>query len=161
LDCRQRRAMAQWGRDRHHRGGKHGRRQSFVAPYLGQLSNERQSANDRVRRKRDLDDAWEVKRDPCTLSLTYTFGLPRSATNDDCYVGTNNVGCGVSYTSSSTPNSYGAGLNQIGGGWYAMQRSSASGIYIWFWPHTSNNVPDDVLDGKSTVDTATWGTPGT
>ena len=49
--------------------------------------------------------------------------------------------------------SYGDGMNDVGGGVYAMDWRSA-GIRIWFWP--AGSVPSDITSGKPT--TSGWGT---
>ena len=54
-----------------------------------------------------------------------------------------------------TQDSYGPGLNAAGGGFFAMERTNDY-IKIWNWPRNSNNIPADVLQGRTTIDTATW-----
>ncbi|KAF7298826.1 putative glycosidase C21B10.07 [Mycena indigotica] len=67
----------------------------------------------------------------------------------------NNVGCGVN---AVVPTSYGPTFNANGGGWYAVERTN-SFINVWFWSRSAGNVPADVAQGGSSVDTSTWGTP--
>lgn len=62
----------------------------------------------------------------------------------------NNAGCGGWATSSST---YGNGMNNIGGGVYAMDWRK-TGIRIWYFP--PNNIPKDIQNGAPT--TSGWGT---
>lgn len=88
---------------------------------------------------------------PSSRSMTGT------ATINDCNVlnGANqNAGCGVNL--SGDPNSFGAPLNNNGGGTYAMQRESG-GIYVWFWPGSS--APFSATSTTANIDPATWGTP--
>ncbi|KAG6830732.1 hypothetical protein H0H92_015011 [Tricholoma furcatifolium] len=73
----------------------------------------------------------------------------------DCYGNDNgNTGCGVEM---STDLSYGIPFNENGGGWFAVERSSAS-IGIWFWPRNATNVPLEVRYGGLAVDPSLWGT---
>ncbi|KDQ07528.1 glycoside hydrolase family 16 protein [Botryobasidium botryosum FD-172 SS1] len=65
-----------------------------------------------------------------------------------------NSGCSVRDTKS---NSYGPGLNAVGGGWYAMERTSSQ-IIVWHWAR-NESPPADVRNGTSAVNTAAWGTP--
>lgn len=70
----------------------------------------------------------------------------------NCDVNTDgNTGCGVQAPSA---NSYGPGLNAIGGGWYAMERTN-NFIKVWFFPR-NGNVPSDVTSGGGSVDTDNW-----
>ncbi|TFK46261.1 2 beta-glucanase [Heliocybe sulcata] len=66
-----------------------------------------------------------------------------------------NSGCGVR---DKDDDSFGPDFNSIGGGWYAMERTS-SFVKVWFWPRNSGSVPGDVRNGGSGVDTGGWGTP--
>jgi hypothetical protein len=45
-------------------------------------------------------------------------------------------------------------------GWnrYAIERTPTF-IKIWFWPRYANNIPSDVLNGASSVNTDNWGSP--
>ncbi|KAF9051066.1 hypothetical protein BDZ89DRAFT_1107789 [Hymenopellis radicata] len=68
-----------------------------------------------------------------------------------------NQGCGVAFKES---NSYGSGFNANGGGWYAMSKTLASGVKVWFWPRDCSDVPDEVRDfGCDTIDIDKWGQP--
>ena len=75
-----------------------------------------------------------------------------SATGNNCDVNTSgNTGCGVVAPSA---NSYGPSFNAAGGGFYAMERTN-SFIKVWFWSRNAN-VPSDVRNGGSTVNTDAW-----
>jgi hypothetical protein len=77
-----------------------------------------------------------------------------------------NQGCG---TQVVQPGSYGEGFNSHEGGIYALARSKADGIKVWFWPRTttlldlagiSSNLADIPFDGdEDRVDPDKWGTP--
>jgi len=60
-----------------------------------------------------------------------------------------NAGCGGWATSTET---YGDGMNYVGGGVYAMDWRKA-GIRIWYF--SPNNIPKDIQNGKPT--TSGWG----
>ncbi|KAG6828594.1 hypothetical protein H0H92_007335 [Tricholoma furcatifolium] len=68
----------------------------------------------------------------------------------------NNAGCGVQF---SDPRSYGPTFNDNGGGWIAMERTSTE-VKIWFWSRTATNVPSDVANGGSSIDTTNWAVIG-
>ncbi|KAJ3547126.1 hypothetical protein NM688_g5433 [Phlebia brevispora] len=85
----------------------------------------------------------------CTMPASRA--MTGAAGNNDCE---GNNGCGVQ---ARTANSYGPSFNAIGGGFYAMERTSIF-IKIWFFPRNSN-VPSDLQSGASSVDTDNWGTP--
>jgi len=97
-----------------------------------------------------------------TLHTSANCAMPSSrqmtgtsmGTDCDVYT-TGNSGCGVQITNS---NSFGPNFNNIGGGWYAIERSSTY-ISIYFWEHGSSSVPSQVKYPGRTVDTSTWGTP--
>ncbi|KAF9490953.1 endo-beta-glucanase [Pleurotus eryngii] len=75
---------------------------------------------------------------------------------NDCNVAVNsNAGCGVKMSDSR---SYGPAFNSNGGGWYAVERTSTF-IKAWFWPRNAGNVPADVKNGQTVVNTGSWGTP--
>jgi hypothetical protein len=78
-----------------------------------------------------------------------------SVTTGNCDVNaegqSKNVGCSIE---SSSKQSYGAGLNQIGGGVYATQWNS-DGINIYFFPR--NAIPADVLGANPNP--SGWGKP--
>ncbi|KAF5313915.1 hypothetical protein D9619_013046 [Psilocybe cf. subviscida] len=80
-------------------------------------------------------------------------GTPTQTSCDTSVNG--NAGCGVKFP---TTNSYGPSLNSVGGGWYAIERTSQF-IKIWFWPRNSGSVPSDVKNGASKANTDAWGTP--
>ncbi|KAF9446477.1 glycoside hydrolase family 16 protein [Macrolepiota fuliginosa MF-IS2] len=69
---------------------------------------------------------------------------------------TNNAGCGVKFADAR---SYGPIFNHQGGGWFAIERTN-SFIKIWFWSRAETDIPADVRNGETTVNTANWGTPG-
>lgn len=70
------------------------------------------------------------------------------AGNNDCE-GSN--GCGVS---APTANSYGPSFNAIGGGFYAMERTTTF-IKVWFFPR-NGGAPGDLSSGASSIDTDNW-----
>ncbi|KAJ7579813.1 glycoside hydrolase family 16 protein [Mycena floridula] len=74
-----------------------------------------------------------------------------SIVNADCAIGTQNLGCGV-LDSSTT--SYGAGFNKAGGGVMAHLWDE-TGIKIWHFPR--NSIPYDITIGKPHPQT--WGIP--
>ncbi len=77
----------------------------------------------------------------------------RSSTGNNCDIAaTNNAGCGVEAPSS---NSYGPAFNSAGGGWYAMERTN-NFIKVWFWSRNAGNVPSDVKNGATSVNTDKW-----
>ncbi|RDB27908.1 putative glycosidase C21B10.07 [Hypsizygus marmoreus] len=79
-----------------------------------------------------------------------------TSTGNNCdSAATNNAGCGVKFTDSR---SYGPTFNSNGGGWYAMERTT-SYIKVWFWSRAATNVPSDVKNGATSVNTSNWGTP--
>ncbi|KAG5637032.1 hypothetical protein H0H81_006027 [Sphagnurus paluster] len=68
-----------------------------------------------------------------------------------------NQGCGSSF---SKANSYGAGFNKVGGGWFVLERSAARGINVWFWARNDPSVPLAVSQGtKSIYPDDSWGRP--
>ncbi|KAF2013802.1 glycoside hydrolase family 16 protein [Aaosphaeria arxii CBS 175.79] len=90
--------------------------------------------------------------DGCSIS---GIGSAGTVNTKNCFINApgqiSNAGCGIG---SSSPFSFGTGLNAIGGGVYAMEWTSTS-IKIWFFPRDSipvdlkNNIPNP----------ASWGTP--
>ncbi|KAF8432247.1 2 beta-glucan [Boletus edulis BED1] len=79
-----------------------------------------------------------------------------TSVGNDCDVYTSgNTGCGVHLADG---NSFGPNFNNVGGGWYAIERSSTY-ISIWFWERGSASIPSQVKYPGGTVDTSTWGTP--
>ncbi|KAN0091585.1 glycoside hydrolase family 16 protein [Tylopilus felleus] len=79
-----------------------------------------------------------------------------TSTGDNCDVyATENCGCGVRFKDT---NSFGIDFNNIGGGWYAIERS-ATDISIYFWERDSSSVPSEVKQPGDTVRPSTWGRP--
>ena len=78
-------------------------------------------------------------------------GFSGNASTTDCGPSKDNEGCAIS---SQNDNSFGSGLNAIGGGVYATEWTSQA-IKIWFWPR--HNIPSDILSGSPNP--TTWGTP--
>ncbi len=74
----------------------------------------------------------------------------------------------------SDSRSYGPAFNSNGGGWYVrdtMDQRSLIGIFLlcrfavertstfikaWFWPRNAGNVPVDVKNGQTVVNTGSW-----
>lgn len=80
----------------------------------------------------------------------------RTTVSTDCNANDNgNVGCGVK---SSDQASYGPAFNKVGGGWYAMERTT-SYIKVWFWERSSTSAPFDVSGDLSSISTSNWGEP--
>ncbi|KZS86937.1 endo-1,3(4)-beta-glucanase-like protein [Sistotremastrum niveocremeum HHB9708] len=74
----------------------------------------------------------------------------------DCNYAVNyNAGCGVKVDKA---NSYGPSFNNIGGGYYAMERTPDF-IRMWFWPRNDTSAPIDMKTGKLVIDTDSWGEP--
>ncbi|KAF8876314.1 2 beta-glucan [Infundibulicybe gibba] len=74
----------------------------------------------------------------------------------DCDANVNgNAGCGVRLSPAT---SYGPTFNNNGGGWYAVERTTAF-IRVWFWARNDGSVPADVKNGATSVNTDNWGTP--
>jgi len=97
---------------------------------------------------------------------------PQSGTtvSTNCDVAANgNQGCGVSFSNNDTSGldqigpSYGTPFNQNGGGYYAMSKSQATGIQVWFWPRDSPSVPPEICQGapkgQAVFPSAAWGEP--
>ncbi|EIW70867.1 hypothetical protein TREMEDRAFT_28753, partial [Tremella mesenterica DSM 1558] len=101
--------------------------------------------------------------DNCVLpSGTYQTGeLGRSVCAADL---SGNTGCGVELGGQDVygVDSFGHGVNEVSGGWYAMWRDvqNSGGVYVYYWPRNATNVPDDVKN-VNTVSTnvAGWGEP--
>lgn len=93
----------------------------------------------------------------CTMPATNRTQTGTTETTDCNAFDNYNAGCGVSAPSM---NSYGPAFNENGGGWYAMERTSAY-IKIWFWPRNDRSVPLDVSlpIASPIIDTKLWGTP--
>ncbi|KAF4583314.1 hypothetical protein EYR38_002063 [Pleurotus pulmonarius] len=87
---------------------------------------------------------------PASRAQTGTAG------QNDCNVAVNgNTGCGVRQNDAA---SYGPSFNSNGGGWFTVERTN-SFIKVWFWGRNAGNVPSDVRNGASSVNTDAWGTP--
>jgi hypothetical protein len=89
-----------------------------------------------------------------------------------------NTGCGAYLGGKNTygTTSFGSGVNEAGGGWFAMWRDieASGGVYVYYWPRNASNVPDDVrvsleergavahgqYPNTSTTNVANWGQPG-
>ena len=93
--------------------------------------------------------AWPRTR---TLTRSSTFN-DSSSTGNNCDSGaTNNAGCGGRAPGA---NSFGAAFNGAGGGWYAMERTNAF-VKVWFWSRGAGNVPSEVRNGATTINTGNW-----
>nr|VWO94484.1 Mixed-linked glucanase [Ganoderma boninense] len=90
----------------------------------------------------------------CSMPSSRTQTGTSTGTNCDT-AATNNAGCGVQAPQSA---SYGPPFNSAGGGWYAMERTDTS-IKVWYWLRNAGNVPSDVRNGASTINTSNWGEP--
>ncbi|KZV86615.1 glycoside hydrolase family 16 protein [Exidia glandulosa HHB12029] len=66
-----------------------------------------------------------------------------------------NTGCGVF---GDSRRDFGPALNAAGGGFWATERTAKT-IKIWFWSRQDDRVPDDVKNGASSVNPASWGKP--
>ncbi|KAF8128986.1 glycoside hydrolase family 16 protein [Boletus edulis] len=105
-----------------------------------------------------------VEPNQSTLHTSPNCSVPASgvtqlgtAVYTDCDTTVNgNAGCGVKLTEDY--NSFGPGFNNIGGGWYAMERTN-NYISIWFWERGDASAPSDATSGAATIDTSNWGTP--
>lgn len=82
--------------------------------------------------------------------------MSRSTLSADCDA--SHHGCSTQFTGTNS-NSYGSSFNNVGGGWYVMQRTAA-GINIWFWSRTDPTVPYEVSSGTRSVSAnSSWGLP--
>lgn len=90
------------------------------------------------------------------LAATYPF--LSTSVSLDCNAATNfNQGCGTSF---KNPNSFGAGFNAQGGGWFVMERSKNKGISMWFWSRTDPNVPLAIRERSENMEPdSSWGVP--
>lgn len=61
-------------------------------------------------------------------------------------------GCEVNPPSKK---SFGVAFNQNGGGWYAMERTSAC-VKIWFWERSNGSVPAEMKNGGNSVNPDAW-----
>ncbi|KAI0790474.1 laminarinase [Abortiporus biennis] len=109
-----------------------------------------------------LEGVNDVSPNQATLHTSSGCTMPASrsqtgtSTGNNCdTAATNNAGCGVQATAS---NSYGPAFNSAGGGWYAVERTDTF-IKVWFWSRNAGNVPSDVKNGATSVNTDNWGTP--
>jgi len=103
-----------------------------------------------------------VGANQATLHTGAGCTMPSSTTQTGTTVGTDcnandngNAGCGVQCNKA---NSFAAGFNSVGGGWYAMERTN-SAIKVWYWARNDGSVPSDVKNGASSINTSNWGTP--
>ncbi|PNS17978.1 hypothetical protein CAC42_3937 [Sphaceloma murrayae] len=89
----------------------------------------------------------------CTINANPL--MTGSIVTPNCYIKApgqwDNAGCSISTPQTNT---YGRGLNRIGGGVYAMTWQKAS-IRVWFFPRGA--IPGDITAGKPTP--AKWGKP--
>ncbi|KAG8971350.1 hypothetical protein FRB90_010525, partial [Tulasnella sp. 427] len=93
--------------------------------------------------------------DNCTMSSSNMI-QSGSVVATDCYAGRNsNTGCQVK---SGNAASYGPSFNAVGGGWYAMERTS-NFINVWFWARNDPLVPSEIKNGSGQVNPAHWGKP--
>jgi len=91
----------------------------------------------------------------CTMPETrHQLGTTASTNCDTSF--NYNQGCGTQVT---VQDSYGKGLNSVGGGYYALARSKEYGIKVWFWPRNARRIPADVRHDGLAVDPEFWGTP--
>ncbi|KAF9501967.1 2 beta-glucans in both donor and acceptor sites of Gh16 Laminarinase 16a [Pleurotus eryngii] len=77
------------------------------------------------------------------------------STNCDAAVNWNQ-GCGTRFAKA---NSYGAGFNSAGGGWFAMERSREDGVKVWFWSRLEDDVPRNIRDADALIDPSSFGMP--
>lgn len=88
-------------------------------------------------------------------SISSNGGFSGSIMTSNCDVNaagqSQNQGCGVAANNGQT---YGSGLNQIGGGVYATEWTSSE-ISIWFFPRSS--IPSDISSGNPVP--SNWGQP--
>ncbi|KAG9053192.1 hypothetical protein FS842_008542 [Serendipita sp. 407] len=91
----------------------------------------------------------------CTMPLSRS--QKGTAVTTDCYWLTNgNAGCGVI---SENQSSYGDSFNNVGGGWYAMERTPTF-IKVWFWSRNDPLTPADVTTpGQAVINSDNWGVP--
>jgi len=80
-----------------------------------------------------------------------------------------NQGCGVSFSNDDTFGlnkigaSYGTAFNDNLGGFYAMSKSQATGIQVWFWARDSPFIPPEIYQGaqkgQGVFPGIAWGEP--
>lgn len=109
-----------------------------------------------------LEGVNDVGPNQATLHTNSGCTMPASrsqtgtATGNNCDVAaTNNAGCGVKINDGR---SYGPSFNSNRGGWLAVERTN-NFIKVWQWSRNGGNVPGDVSNGATTVNTDSWGTP--
>ncbi|KAG5221354.1 glycoside hydrolase family protein [Salix suchowensis] len=83
--------------------------------------------------------------------------MPRFTVSTNCDAAVNwNQGCGTRFAKA---NSYGAGFNSAGGGWFAMERSREDGVKVWFWSRLEDDVPRNIRDADALIDPSSFGMP--
>lgn len=89
----------------------------------------------------------------CTIKNNGLFSGSISTSNCDVNAQGQytNAGCSIAATNENT---YGSGLNAIGGGVYAMSWTDEA-ITMWFFPR--NDIPADIVNGAPTL--VDWGRP--
>ncbi|KAF8155942.1 laminarinase [Crassisporium funariophilum] len=109
-----------------------------------------------------LEGVNDQGTDQVTLHTSSGCSMPASrsqtgtSTGNNCdTAATNNAGCGVKITDTR---SYGPIFNSKGGGWFAVERTN-SFIKTWFWSRAATDIPSDVFNGATSVNTDNWGTP--
>ncbi|KAK4687211.1 hypothetical protein P7C73_g2919, partial [Tremellales sp. Uapishka_1] len=88
---------------------------------------------------------------------TYMSGTLETRTCD-AYLNSNQ-GCGIEMSSEV---SFGSGVNEAQGGYYAMWRDieKSGGVYIYYWPRNSDSIPAEVKSSSATTtNVANWGVP--
>ncbi|KAG2074811.1 glycoside hydrolase family 16 protein [Suillus decipiens] len=110
-----------------------------------------------------LEGVNNVVPNQSTLHTSHNCSMPNNTIQSGTLITTNcdasvayNVGCAVKLTEDM--NSFGPAFNNIGGGWYAMERTLHY-IKVWFWERCDPFVPLDVRTGAWIIDTDTWGIP--
>ncbi|TKA76221.1 hypothetical protein B0A49_03301 [Cryomyces minteri] len=78
----------------------------------------------------------------CTIAGSGQSGTLEQSNCDTSQNG--NSGCGTKADTTAVPNNYGAGLNSIGGGVYAIEWTSSC-IKFWFFPRTA--IPASITAG--------------
>lgn len=110
-----------------------------------------------------LEGANNVVPNQSTLHTSHNCSMPNNTIQSGTFTTTNcdasvayNIGCAVKLTEDN--NSFGPRFNNIGGGWYAMERTLHY-IKVWFWERDDPFVPLDVSSGAWIIDTDNWGIP--
>ncbi|UNI21581.1 hypothetical protein JDV02_007557 [Purpureocillium takamizusanense] len=91
--------------------------------------------------------------DGCKQSSSLQRMYSGSQRNEDCAVGSQNIGCGFTPSGNSS-SSYGDGFNAAGGGVYAMEWDNQ---HIKVWHFTRNEIPDDI--GRKRPSPSSWRLP--